>query len=173
MDNLQDIVSKNYTLKECLTFYKNIWMRNTAARLIDVLCDQKAKAVDPEAPVKDHETGLDIPVKFRLEKRKMAVEDAMEIVAAAEELLALSDEDLASKLTPAALSVDKDMMPAEAKEGDVCDLDDGSGKGTLGMVDGKLICVAPEAPAAATDAQTSEEKPATTDEAKPDAAAAV
>lgn len=163
-------------------FYRNIWQRNSAARLIDVLCDQKTKAVDPESLVKDHETGMDIPVKFRLEKRKMALEDALEIVAAADGLLSLTDEELAAKLTPAALSVDKDMMPVEPKSGDVCDLDDGSGKGVLGEIDGKLVCTVPPAPSTNGDdgpgepAEPAEEAPAqdqSAEEAKPDQEASV
>jgi hypothetical protein len=156
MEAIAILTGKNVTVREWLTYYKNVWTRNTAARLIDVETDRVRKAEDPEQMVEDGTTGAQVAVKTRYEMRKMAVQEGLDILQAADALLALSDEDLAFKTTAEALKVDADMMPKEPVAGDACKLADGR-DGVLGDMDGKLVCV--EKPAATdTEAKPAEEK---------------
>lgn len=140
-----ELTKREFTPQEFLLYYKNTWIRNAAARTIDVQTDRVKKAADPEEMV-EHE-GKIIPVKERLELRKIGVQEALDIVNGADALL---KTDLAGKTfaevfwSADALKVDADMMPKEPKEGDECDLDDKSGKGVLGNMEGKLVCVKKE-----------------------------
>lgn len=140
--SMDSMTQKVYSVREWFTFYKNTWLRNSAARAIDVYTDTVLLAKEgPEFMVEDGRTGQNIPVKIRLELRKMNVQDAIEIVKAADALLALTDEEIEAKcFSEEAL---KAYIP-EAKVGDVCNLDDGSGEGVLADMDGKLVCVAKE-----------------------------
>lgn len=137
-----ELTQRDFTPQEFLLYYKNIWIRNAAARTIDVQTDRVKKAIDPNVMV-EHE-GKVIPVKERLELRKIGVQEALDIIAGADALL---KTDLAGKTfaevlwSEEALKVDADMMPKEPVEGGECDLDNGSGKGVYGMMDGKLVCV--------------------------------
>lgn len=166
MPSFDSMTQKNYSRREWITYYKNVWERNATARLIDVQTDTAKKAVDPEELV-DDQSGQNIPVKVRLEMRKMAVAEALEIVKATDALLALSDDELVAKTSDEALKVAEDMMPKEPKVGDVCMLADGKTEGVLGEMDGKLVCVEkeptepatpaePAAPAEATGTQSTE-----------------
>ena len=136
-----DALTKNdYTPKMWLTYYRNVWIRNTVARSIDVVTDQKLKKEDPEQMVEEAGTGQIIPVKQRLENRKIAVQDGLDILAGIEKLLALSDEDFKNtQWTKEALKVDEDMMPKTPKAGDPCN--ENGAEGVLEEKDGKLICV--------------------------------
>ena len=142
-----DALTKNdYTPKMWLTYYRNVWIRNTVARSIDVVTDQKLKKEDPEQMVEEAGTGQIIPVKQRLEARKIAVQDGLNIIAGIDRLLTLpADVNFEEKYwSKEALAVDEDMLPPKPKIGDACEID---GKaGVLEEKDGKLVCaVKPEA----------------------------
>lgn len=154
------MTQKVFTVREYLTYYKNTWTRHMAARAIDVYTDKVLLDKNgPEFMVEDARTGQNIPLKLRLELRKMAVSDAVEIVQAADALLAMSDEEINKNcFSEEALKV----MIEEPKVGDVCQLDNGTGEGTLQEMDGKLVCVAPEVakePATEAPVETPAETP--------------
>ncbi len=113
MLSVEAMVTKDYTVRQWLTYYKNIWTRNLAARLIDVKTDQQLKAKDPNG-VTD-EAGADgrtpKSVKVRLEERKLAVQDSVDILAGIDAMLALTPEELTAAAGAEALKVDADMIP--------------------------------------------------------------
>lgn len=153
MDPIDAQAKNKYTYAEWLNYYKNVWNRNLVARTIDVQTDLLLKSQDPEMVVQ-HEGGS-LPVKERLEHRKILVQDALDLIAGIDLLIAQTPEEyVKNNLTKEALAVAPDMLPPAAKAGDVCMLGDKAG--TLEEVDGKLICVVP-----------TEEKPAATDTVSP------
>ena len=112
MPPLDDMIKKEVTAKEWLLFYKNVWTRNAMARAIDILTDKEAKAIDPEQPVA-HNNEI-VAVKVRLEDRKIALQDALDIINAVNKLLEIPDEEFDAKVTSKeALAVDEDMIPKE------------------------------------------------------------
>lgn len=119
MDNPQttpstDILTqKNYTIREWLMYFKNIWTRNLTARLIDVNTDTAIKNKNPEEMVMCNDREFRT-VKERLELGKISVKEAIAIVNSVNELLALSDEEIAKKYSDDALAVAPDMV--EKKE---------------------------------------------------------
>lgn len=160
MPDLSVMTTKGFTIREWLSYYKNVWNRNLAARLIDVQCDTVSKAINPEEPMQ-LEDGREIPVKQRLEMRKILVQDAVDLIAGIDALLALSDEKLLVRQTKEALAVAEDMKPIVPKVGDVCAID---GKAGTLQDDGNggLKCVAnPEpAPEAGVDTAQADDKKA-------------
>ena len=146
------LTKREYSPKEWLTYYKNIWVKNVVARTIDVDTDKVLKATDPEQMVPDNETGKLIPVKERLETRKIAIQDALDLIAGIDRLLAFykeapegstdTDKAFVEKYwSKDALKVDTDMLPKEPKVGDPCQLDNGQGEGVYAMMEDKLVCV--------------------------------
>lgn len=135
------LISKQFTAREWLLYYRNIWQRNVAAGTIDVHMDMATKADNPEFPVQNA-NGMTVPVKARLEERKISLEDTLKLLASIDQLLAMSDEDIAKMWTPEALKVAEDMMPKPApKVGDPCTTPEGK-EGTLqAQADGSLTCV--------------------------------
>lgn len=117
MPSMDALTQKLYTAKEWLTYYRNIWLRNTLARAVDVQVDIKNKETDPEqdVPLASGEIG---PVKVRLEERKLAVRDARAFVEALDILLATteSDPEMNSVIGDDALAVAKDMIPKQPEE---------------------------------------------------------
>lgn len=110
LPNINGMTGKVYTSREWLTFYKNAWTRNAMARAIDVATDKVLKAENPEQPVESGEQI--VSVKFRLETRKIALQDALNILAGVESLLAIEDGEFDAKvLSKEALAVDEDMIP--------------------------------------------------------------
>ncbi len=111
MPSFDSMTIKKYSTRSWLTYYWNVWKRNASARAIDVMTDRMRKEKDPEEMVSDPGTGQQIPVRIRLELRKMQVEEAMEILTGAEALLALTDEELEKQaFSPEMLKIDEDMM---------------------------------------------------------------
>lgn len=107
-----DALCKNvYTAGDWLNYYWNLWTRNLAARTIDVETDIELKAEDPEQLV-DMDTGVQAPVKVRLEHRKILVQDALKLLRAIEKLQALGDE-LPKVWSDEALAVAQDMLEPE------------------------------------------------------------
>lgn len=149
---LDGLTKKSYSPKEWLQYYRNVWGRNLIARTVDVKCDQVLKATDPDAMVEETGTGNIIPVKERLEIRKMDVQDALNIVEGIDALIAIDDAKFAETLwSKEALKVDADVMPKEPKAGDACKMADGK-DGVLQETDGKLVCALPPENSAAPDA---------------------
>lgn len=164
MDTLTKVT---YTMRDWLMYYKNIWTRNATARLIDVQCDIATKAKNPEELV-DGDDGRPIQVKVRLEMRKMALEQALELIGNIDATLSLNDEQLTALYSPDALKVAADMLPPEPKAGDICTTFDGK-SGTLGDQNGMLICVPTEAVDTTKDVAAADQEKvadAATDEAK-------
>lgn len=110
MPHLEVMAKGNLEKKDWLRYYKNVWVRNLTARLIDVETDKVMKAADPEQVVL-LDDGQSVPVKVRLEHRKIMVQDAVDLIAGIDLLMALSDEELDKKAMPEALVVDEDMKP--------------------------------------------------------------
>lgn len=101
------------TPKEWLTYYKNIWTRNAVARAIDVNTDQVLKVKSPDAVFLDQNTGETITVAQRLENRKISVQDALDIIAGADRLLATPEGEFEKTYFSAeALKVSPDMIPS-------------------------------------------------------------
>lgn len=114
--NVAELSARDFTAKQWLRYYKNIWTRNAVARTVDVVADEALKAINPEEPV---ESGIGdgrvIPVKERLEHRKILVQDALDVREAIDKLLALSEEEFEkARWSKEALAVAKDMMPVES-----------------------------------------------------------
>jgi hypothetical protein len=153
MESAEALIKNEYTYQDFLRYYKNIWNRNLAARTIDVQTDIGLKAADPEQAVQHDQTIM--PVKERLELRKILVQDAIDLIAAIDVLAALTPEDYQKQaLSKEALAVAEDMLPPKQKAGDTCQTTDGK-PGTL-QDDGKggLTCVAtPPAAAGETPSQ--------------------
>lgn len=96
MPSLDALTHKVYSPKDWLTFYKNIWTRNLVARTIDVQNDMNLKAKNPDEPV-EFPTPMgvvEIPVKQRLEHRKMLVADALEVLDVIDTILALGEPEI-------------------------------------------------------------------------------
>ena len=157
MLTLDVLTQKNYSAKQWLQYYRNVWLRNTIARTIDVNTDQKLKKDDPKAMVIDAETGRPIPVAERLENRKIAVQDGLDIIEGIDRLLeACQDSSEAGEFekkhwSKEALKVDDDMIQKEPKAGDACKMPDGK-DGVLQDKDGKLVCTLPAENGAAPEA---------------------
>jgi hypothetical protein len=147
MPHLETLIKGSYNIREWLHYYKNIWVRNLTARLIDVETDKVLKQQDPEQLVPSHD-GREMVVKERLEYRKMLVQDAVDLIAGIELLIAKSDDELKSACSKEALAVAEDMIPKTSNVGDACTNEAGV-PGTL-QPDGKggLTCVVEPAPAA-------------------------
>lgn len=112
MPSVKELVTMQFTNKHFLQYYLNIWTRNTMAMAIDVQFDKVMKANNPEAMV-EYEGQL-IPVKTRLENRKIKLQDYLDIVAAIKHLMSIADDEFEAKvLSKEALAVDEDMLPKE------------------------------------------------------------
>lgn len=113
MENNLELTNKILTPREWLIYYKNIWTRNAVARAIDVNTDQVLKVTTPDAVFLDQNTGQTITVAERLENRKISVQDALDIIAGADRLLATPDEEFEKTYFSAeALKVSPDMIPS-------------------------------------------------------------
>lgn len=114
MPSLDAMTKVEYTAKDWLMFYKNVWTRNLVARTIDVQRDRMFKEQNPDMIVEYNGEG--VTVKRRLEQFKMHVEDALAIVRAIELLRCQTDEELEhNNWSPDALKVADDMLPTTDK----------------------------------------------------------
>lgn len=178
MPQMDALCKTQYSDQEWLNYYLNVWKRNLVARLIDVETDRARKAKNPEEKVPSDD-GREIPVKERLEYRKMLVQDAVDLVSGIESLLKIPAAEFeANCYSTKALEVAEDMVPpaennggaeekapnspVEKKIGQFCTTEAGT-PGTLQLgQDGTLKCEASE-PAEGEKVATgekSEEKPA-------------
>ena len=113
-----DAMLKNkYTLRDWINFYRNVWNRNLAACLTDVMADTQLLASDPNAVTTEKVTNAVGQImlgengeveyktaKARLEERKLSVQNAVDLLAAIDALDALSDDDLTKAWSPEALA---------------------------------------------------------------------
>lgn len=113
MPHVAVLVKESFTTKQWLNYYKNIWSRNHAARVIDMYTDIRLKAEDPNQMVTS-EDGREIMVKERLEHRKILVQDAIDLLKTVDDLLAR--ENIESAWDKEALAVAPDMLPDEPKK---------------------------------------------------------
>ena len=117
MPSAVELAKLKFTPKEWLTYYRNVWLRNAVARTIDVKNDEMAKAKDPEQIVSHDSNGDPVPVKERVETRKILVQDALDIVRVIDELLKTEDSVFEeTHWSEKALAVAEDMMPKENVE---------------------------------------------------------
>jgi len=96
MPTMESLTQKEYSVREWLHYYKNIWTRNITAREIDIQVDIVAVEVNPEKPV-ICEDGEVRAVKDRLELRKKAIEDGINILKAVDSLLLKQDGEIENK----------------------------------------------------------------------------
>lgn len=110
LPSVQEMVKNGYSTKHWLQYYINIWNRQSVAAAIDIKTDQIRKAIDPEMEVEEgHQV---VPVKVRLENRKLKLQDYLDIISAAKTLMALPDDQIEEALFgEKALAVDEDMLP--------------------------------------------------------------
>lgn len=151
MDNPQtspssmELANLTLTPRQWLNYYRNIWVRNSIARTIDVQTDMALKAKDKTMMVPD-ETGQNVLIGARLESRKIILQDALELIESIDTLLGVSDENfIKERWSKEALAVEADMMPAKEEIGMKCMTGDGK-EGTLqktskGEKEGQLECV--------------------------------
>lgn len=110
MPNLESMVKGKYGVRDWLNYYRNVWTRNLTARLTDVQTDTELKKKTPDETVQGDD-GQPLPVKHRLEIRKIAVQDAVNLIGNIDKLLALDDAQLAATYGLEALKVAADMIP--------------------------------------------------------------
>lgn len=112
MPSVQDMVTNGYTIRHWLQFYKNVWTRQCAAGAIDIQNDRLRKAINPNEMVtfgRDEEV---MTVKVRLENRKIALQDGLNVLKAIDALMEIGDDELEAKLFgDDNLKVDDDMLP--------------------------------------------------------------
>lgn len=114
MPSFDAMAKQEYTAKEWLNFYRNVWVRNLVARTIDVQRDRMLKELNPNKQVQLGDVMM--PVKERLEHFKMNVEDALAILRAIDLLRCLDNDELEEKnWTPGALAVAPDMVEEKAE----------------------------------------------------------
>jgi hypothetical protein len=141
MPTQAEMCTKILTNREWLTYYRNVWERNLMARCIDVQTDTTLKAKEPDMMVQGDDN-RPLAVKQRLELRKIAVQDAVDLLAGIDAMLAKTDEEIVLSYGVDALKVAEDMKPQEPKVGDAC-VDQTTGReGTLqDDQKGGLVCV--------------------------------
>lgn len=95
MESIEALTTKNYTAADWALYYKNVWMRNAIARTIDVQSDMNIFAKNPNQMVQvDSPNGRDMsfcPVTERIEIRKIALQDAIDILQSIDVVLGTSD----------------------------------------------------------------------------------
>ena len=120
MPTIDELVRPMYTTKQWLTYYRNIWFRNSIAGCIDVQYDLATLAKDPLAleylttgelkieykkdqfgqPIVDQETGkvelTTFLISDRLEERKALLRHSIATLEAIDMLLALPEGEMES-----------------------------------------------------------------------------
>lgn len=113
------MTQKAYTPKEFITYSRNAWTRNLIARLVEVEVDIAMAKKNPEEMVifqmpMTREL-FEMPVKQRLEKNKLLVQEALDYMAAGATLAALDDAGFAQKISPEALAPAPEKKVEETK----------------------------------------------------------
>jgi len=117
MPSMDAMLTQEYSPRQWLNFYKNVWTRNLIACMTDVTADRLLLAIEPLAETKEvltNESGHPIigengkrqhkTIAERLEERKGAVQNSLDILASLNSLIALSDEDLVKTWSDEALA---------------------------------------------------------------------
>lgn len=106
-----ELINKDITNKQWLTYYRNIWRRNCVAASLDVVTDTEAKLKNPEEMVACEDQEIR-PVKARLEMRKEKLQTILNILKATETLIAIPEAEFEAKTwSTEALAVAEDMKP--------------------------------------------------------------
>jgi hypothetical protein len=112
MPPIKDLVETTLKPRHWLLYYKNTWTRNLVARSIDVATDTVLKKANPDDMVLNEDGSETVPVKQRLETRKMLVQDALDLLAGIEILLAIPEDEFEKTVwSKEALAVAEDMLP--------------------------------------------------------------
>lgn len=155
METFIESTQKIFTNTEILFYYRNLWKRNVVARAIDVVTDTAKKAVNPEEeveyidPITRQVTYM--PVKERLELRKVLVKEAQELLTAIDSMLATKEEDFYNTyFSEKALAVAEDMIGPKA--GDTCTTEDGR-PGAMFETGNGLVCLAKKEETPVVDAE--------------------
>lgn len=142
MPNPMTMCETLITPRQWVTFYKNLWMRNLIARTIDMQTAAAEVAQDKDQPVQDDETRQAISAADRLERRKMKVSVAVEVIASIDAMLAIIDDAELAKLWSAEATK---LTPDVPVAGDACFMPDGVTEGTMQddpQNPGTLVCIA-------------------------------
>lgn len=105
------LVTNKFTKRDWLNHYKNVWMRNSVARTIDLELDKMNAAIDPNIVVTMDGSRETVKVIRRAEMRKMALTDCLELLKAIDILLALSDEELDARWSEEAIKLNPELTP--------------------------------------------------------------
>jgi len=139
MPDISSLAANTYTKRQWLNYYKNVWTRNLMARCIDVQTDTTLKAKNPEEMVQTDDQRA-VPVKERLEVRKMLVQDALDLIAGIDALLAIEDDKFDEQVLSAdALKVAPDMIPHAT--GEACKTEDDKDGRYEQTAPGKMTCI--------------------------------
>lgn len=139
MPSMDALAKTKYTPADWLLYYRNIWSRNLVARTIDVYSDKVTKEKNPNETVASDD-GAHMPVKQRLEMRKIAVQDALDLIKSIDDLIAQGDKFEDMNWSDAALAIAPDMLKKpEPEVGSPCTID---GKPGVWMKQGdKMVCM--------------------------------
>lgn len=109
MPSFDALTHKNYSPREWLQYYRNIWTRNLMGSMTDVQHDGMLLAADPEALTDGSGQNL-IPdgkggaraktIAERIEERKANANRAIGIITSIDALMAKTDEELAAAILP-------------------------------------------------------------------------
>lgn len=159
--NLSAMVNEDFTIRQWLRYYTNVWNRALVARVCDLQFDLMGNPEEPtEEMVQDARTGQPRPklVKERLQERKAKVSAALDLLKAFKEIATTLDGEngetaFAEKfLSEAALKIDESVFAVEEeagpKAGDACTAGDGTPGTWQDNGNGELVCIPlEEAPA--------------------------
>lgn len=112
----KDLWSRVFTPMEFIIYYRNVWLRNYIAAVIDIKNDQARVNKNPnEQVLKDDKSGYE-PVLHRLENRKVNASITYSIYAVANELMSASDEDILAFLDEKFLDVSPEFIKAQEEQ---------------------------------------------------------
>lgn len=113
-----ELTKRELTDKEWLTLYKNVLTKNAIALTIDMNRDAKLKAENPETKVKYTEGHMqfEMPVKMRLEKLRIRLENTLSTLTSISELLERHDQVRAEFWSKEALLTPEDVKAEIAAE---------------------------------------------------------
>jgi hypothetical protein len=115
MPSFDALCTVNYTPKQWLQYYRNIWVRNLMASMTDIAHDSAILAAEPDAVTEGRQdlvpdgkgSAVQKTMAQRLEERKANARRANQIIAAVDSLAGMTDDELT-----AAIASDSDMLKA-------------------------------------------------------------
>ena len=116
MDGINEsLLEKKRTVKEWLDYYEASWTRNVVARTVDMMVDEARVAANPNEMVFVHpgtEDMRQMKIIQRLDMRKQAVADGLEILHSIKSMLALPEGEVESRLwSEEHLKLNPDIQP--------------------------------------------------------------